>query len=74
MQLKEHATDTANGKSVPLTFCELVRRRPKVAMRRTRDRELLNAIRSYDLNRRCQSEEAAFAAFEAVYSRRPVGL
>jgi hypothetical protein len=69
-----HMVDTANEKSVPLTFCELVRRRPKIAMRRTRDRELLSAIRSYDLNRRTQAEDAAFAAFEAVYSRKPVAL
>ena len=57
-----------------LTFVELVKRRPKIAMRRTDDRELLNAIKSYDLNRHTQAEEAAFAAFEAVYSRKPVSI
>ena len=36
------------------TFIELIQRRPKVALRRTQDPMLKNAIISYDMNRRAE--------------------
>jgi hypothetical protein len=51
-----------------LSFIELVKRRPKIALRRTADRWLQLAIKSYDLNRRTQAEGTAFE-----YVRRLLG-
>jgi hypothetical protein len=39
---------------------ELIKRRPKIALRRTSDRWLQLAIKSYDLNRHTQAEAKAF--------------
>jgi hypothetical protein len=38
----------------------LIKRRPKIALRRTPDRWLQLAIKSYDLNRHTQAETKAF--------------
>lgn len=44
-----------SAETVPLSFLELVERRPKIALRRTAGRALQNSIRSYDLNRRTEA-------------------
>lgn len=49
-------------------------KRPKVSLRRFSDPEQRLAIKSYILNRGTEAEEAALAHFEAIYSRKPVGL
>ncbi len=47
-----------------LPFIELVKRRPKVALRRIKDRGLKNAIRSYDSNRRYEAGPKALKEVE----------
>ena len=74
MQIKEHTVGTEIEKIVLGSFVSLLKARPRIALRRVKDPELRCAIGEYILNRGTQAEAKSLAAFEAVYSRKPVAI